>query len=400
LNVLKSSPALFTPNDRSVVFPNNDTLYSTVWLDLRREPMVLTVPPVPAPRYHSLALTDGAGMNYGLVGSRTGLRAGGHFLVAGPDWQGKTPPGITQVFRSPTQFSLALFRLQVTGAQDIDAIGPLQAGYQARPLSAFAGNEPPPAAPAIAFPKIDRDLARQNFFQFLDFQLRFQPMLAEDRAVRDRLAELGIGIGRFDRFKAIAARYGKEIAAGMAAGEMRLSEIAAKTGPVVNGWSWVALTLDGDRARYTGDYIRRAALFRLGPYGLPAAEAVYPITSALAGGEPLDAGRHRYTLTFPAGELPPADAFWSLSLYDGKSRLLVANALDRYVINSPMLPNMARNADGSLTIHIQNDSPGAGKESNWLPAADGPITLVLRLYGPQEAALNGKWKAPPVVRVE
>jgi len=137
-----------------------------------------------------------------------------------------------------------------------------------------------------------------------------------------------------------------------------------------------------------------------GIYGNDAAEELYPLLSTDTAGNKPDCSANRYTLTFPPGQLPPSNAFWSVTMYDGKTQLLVANPLDRYLINSPMLPNLKKNPDGSLTLYLQKESPGAAKESNWLPAPDGPIYVVMPLYWPKEAALDGSWKPPAVVKAE
>jgi hypothetical protein len=171
----------------------------------------------------------------------------------------------------------------------------------------------------------------------------------------------------------------------------------------INGWK--VGSLFGDRLFYGGDWLKRAAAAKGGIYGNDAVEAVYPMTKALADGEVLDGSKQSYTITFPAGQLPPVDAFWSVTMYDGKSQLLIENPINRYLINSPMLPTMKTNADGSLTLYIQNKSPGADKEANWLPAPDGPIYLVMRLYWPKATppsilpAGKGTWQPPEVKRV-
>jgi hypothetical protein len=156
----------------------------------------------------------------------------------------------------------------------------------------------------------------------------------------------------------------------------------------------------GDRSANNGDWELRAAVAMAGIYGNDAAEALYPLLSTDSDGNKPDCSADRYTLTFPAGKLPPVHAFWSVTMYDGKTQLLVANPLDRYLINSPMLPDLKMNEDGSLTLYLQHDSPGADKESNWLPAPAGPIYVVMRLYWPKEEALNGSWQPPAVVRVD
>jgi hypothetical protein len=170
----------------------------------------------------------------------------------------------------------------------------------------------------------------------------------------------------------------------------------------VNGWT--LSDLPGDSAFIDGNWLQRAAAAKAGIYGNSAIEATYPITKALAGGEALDGSQHDYTLTFPAGGYPPVNAFWSVTMYDGRTQFLIQNPIDRYLINSPMLPDMQKNPDGSMTIYIQKDSPGKDKQSNWLPAPDGPIYLVMRLYWPKTQPPSvlppgqGSWK-PPAIQV-
>ena len=156
----------------------------------------------------------------------------------------------------------------------------------------------------------------------------------------------------------------------------------------------------GDRAFYHGDWLLRATAALAGIYGNDAAEALYPMAYTDSKGAKLDGSAHRYTITFPAGHYPPANAFWSVTMYDAKTQLLVDNPIDRYLINSPMLPNLKKNKDGSLTMYIQKDPPATDIEPNWLPAPNGEFYLVMRLYWPKPEALDGRWKLAPIVRVD
>jgi hypothetical protein len=167
----------------------------------------------------------------------------------------------------------------------------------------------------------------------------------------------------------------------MKEGDRKIDEYLANAGKAINGWR--VSGLPGDSAHYNGDWLKRAAAAKAGIYGNDPEEATYPFTRIDSEGQPLDGSKHNYTLTFSAGQLPPVNAFWSLTMYDGKTQFLIENPISRYLINSPMLPNMKTNADGSLTLYIQNKSPGADKESNWLPAPNDTIYLVLRLYWPK-----------------
>jgi hypothetical protein len=205
-------------------------------------------------------------------------------------------------------------------------------------------------------------------------------------------------------FKELPSGHQSSVLLGMKAGSDKVEEFLNTGRKDINGWK--VGSMFGDRGFYQGNWLLRAAAAKSGLYGNDATEAMYPMTRLDADGEPLDGSKHNYTLTFPAGQLPPVNAFWSVTMYDGKSQLLIKNPINRYLINSPMLPGMKRNADGSLTIHLRKDSPGAGQEANWLPAPDGPIYLVMRLYWPKTEAPSilppgeGSWQPPGIVKVK
>lgn len=397
-NQIYNEARVFTWQDTSIPTPNSDTPYSLAWLDLRAEPMVVTVPAVDPKRYYSVQLVDGNTFNYGYIGSRATGNDAGSYLVVGPHWTGATPAGIRKVFRASTEFALTIFRTQLFDASDLDNVKKVQAGYQVRPLSAFLGQAAPPAVPTPEFPKFSKDLARTEFFEFLDFALQFAPALPEEKGIRGQLASIGVGPGKTFDFKTLSLEDKAEILLGLKAGLRKVTDAVAAFGTNVNGWRVGSQA--GDAAFFHGDWMLRAVGAQAGIYGNDAVEATYPLTRHDADGETLDGSKHNYTLTFPADSLPPVNAFWSVTMYDGKSQLLIKNPIDRYLINSPMLPNMKRNADGSLTLYIQNKTPGADKESNWLPAPDGPIYMVMRLYWPKETppsilpAGAGSWKPP------
>ena len=400
-NELKNEARVFTYKDTAIVTPNSDTPYSFLWMDLRAEPMVLSVPAVEKGRYYAVQLEDGNTFNYGYIGSRSTGNDAGDYLVVGPAWKGATPHGIKKVFRSTTQFSLAGYRTQLFNPADMDNVKHVQAGYKAQPLSAFLKQPAPPAAPAVNFPKIDAQMAKTAFFEYLDFALQFAPAGPEERDIRAKLARLGVGSGHF-ALKNLSPEHQSQVTSGMKDGDARVTRLTDNVGRVVNGWK--ISSPFGDRAFFHGDWLLRAAGAKAGIYGNDAAEATYPMTRTLASGEPLDGSKARYTLTFPAGQLPPVNAFWSVTMYDGKTQLLIDNPINRYLINSPMLPELKKNADGSLTLYIQKDSPGPDKQSNWLPAPNGPIYLVMRLYWPKTEVPSvlppgsGTWQ-PPAVKV-
>jgi len=392
---------VFTYQDTSVVTPNSDTPYSFVCLDLRAEPYVVSVPAVEPERYYSVQLVDWNTFNYGYIGSRATGSEAGDYLIAGPNWNGVTPAGIKQVFHSSTHFSMAIFRTQLLNADDMPNVEKVQAGYQVQPLSAYLHQSAPPAAPAINFPPINKDMVKTNFFQYLDFALQFAPAGPEEKEIRAQLARIGIGAGKTFNFDALDLEHKLEVGLGMKAGGEKVVEKSANLGKDFNGWR--VGSAFGDREFYHGDWLLRAAAAKSGIYGNSADEAMYPLTRVDATGATLDGSQHNYTLSFPAGQFPPVNAFWSVTMYDGKTELLIKNLIDRYLINSPMLPDLKKNADGSLTIYIQHDSPGADKENNWLPAPNGPIYMAMRLYWPKTEAPSilppgeGTWKPPGVM---
>ena len=400
-NQINNEARVFTYKDTAVITPNSDTPYSIAWLDLRAEPIVLSVPAVEKTRYYSVMLCDGNTFNYGYIGSRaTGSDPGDH-MVVGPDWQGATPAGIKKVFRATTQFSAVAYRTQLFNPADMPNVAKIQAGYKVQPLSAYLKQPAPPPAAAIDFPKANAELVKKNFFEYLDFALQFAPAGPEEKEIRAKLARIGVGAGKTFDFKDLPVTHKIEIGLGMKDGEEKVEKYLVNGQKDVNGWKIGSLF--GDRVFYSGDWLKRAAAAKGGIYGNDAVEAVYPMTKTLANGDILNGSKSKYTVTFAASQFPPVDAFWSVTMYDGKSQLLIENPINRYLINSPMLPRMKKNADGSLTLHIQKDSPGADLESNWLPAPNGPIYLVMRLYWPKTEAPsvlppgNGTWQPPAIV---
>jgi hypothetical protein len=273
-----------------------------------------------------------------------------------------------------------------------------------QPLSAFLKQPAPPAAPKIDFVPATTAGIKANFYEYLAFALQFVPPSAEDKDVRARLASIGIGPGKTFEFKDLSLEHKAAVLLGMKEGDDKVDKFLSSGVKNINGWNIGSFF--GDRAFYKGDWLMRAAAAKGGIYGNDAAEATYPYTRTDAKGETLDGSKHDYTITFPAGQLPPVNSFWSVTMYDGKSQFLIKNPINRYLINSPMLPGMKKNADGSLTLYIQKDSPGKAKEANWLPAPNDTIYLVMRLYWPKDTPPSilppgkGTWKPPGIVMVK
>ncbi|MBY5840647.1 DUF1254 domain-containing protein [Rhizobium leguminosarum] len=402
-NEINNMHQVASPADTAVITPNSDTPYSILWLDLRAEPMVISVPTVEKERYYSVQLIDGNTYNFGYIGSRTTGSEPGSYLVVGPDWKGEKPDGIKQVFTSSTPFVFANFRTQLIDAEDMANVEKVQAGYKAQPLSAFLKQPAPPAAPTIEFLPATTAGIKKNFFEYLDVALQFVPETSTDKDIRAKLARIGIGPGKTFEFKDLPLEHKAEMLVGMKQGDDKIDKWLASGNKPINGWNVSSLL--GDEAFFNGDWLMRSGAAKAGLYGNDAAEAMYPFTRTDASGKPLDGSKHKYTITFPPGQLPPVHSFWSVTMYDGKSQFLVKNAINRYLINSPMLPGMKKNEDGSLTLYIQKDSPGADKEANWLPAPDGTIYLVMRLYWPKTEAPSilpagkGTWQPPGVMQV-
>jgi hypothetical protein len=395
---LYNNARVYTPKDTAVVTPNSDTPYSFACPDLRAEPMVITVPEIEKSRYYSVQLVDMYTFNYGYIGSRATGNGAGSFLIAGPRWKGEAPEGIKKVFRCETDFGTAIFRTQLFDANDIDNVKKIQAGYKVETLSAYLKRAAPAAAGAIDWPAVSKKSVVADPFTYLSFLLQFCPATGPAEVevpLRARFARIGIEAGKPYPSVVLTDDEKMEVMAGMKAGFAKIKKELASFGTKVNGWR-ISTSGFGDRAANKGNWTMRAAAAVAGIYGNDAAEALYPILVADSEGNRPDCKKHDYTLTFPADQLPPANFFWSVTMY-GRTQLLIENPMNRYLINSPMLPNLKKNADGSLTLYLQKNSPGKDKESNWLPAPDGPIYCVMRLYGPKAEALDGTWKPPAAV---
>jgi hypothetical protein len=398
---LTNEARVFTYKDTAVITPNSDTPYGLMEADLRAEPAVVSVPAVPKPRYYSVQLTDANTYNYGYIGSRSTGTEAGDYMIVGPDWKGEKPAHIKQIFHSTTPFTVVIFRTQLFNASDMPNVVKTQAGYKVQPLSSFLKQPAPPAPPAVNYMKANAEIAKTNFWELIDFALLYSPASPDEASIRAKLASIGIGPGKQFEMKDLSAEHKAAILLGMKAGDDAVDKYIASGGAVIDGWNIGSFF--GDRAYINGDWLKRAAAAKGGIYGNSAIEAMYPLTRVDGTGATMDGSKHNYTLTFAKGSLPPVNAFWSVTMYDGKTQFLIENPINRYLINSPMLPAMKTNPDGSLTLYIQKDSPGKDKEANWLPAPNGPIYLVMRLYWPKETppsilpAGKGTWQPPGIV---
>ena len=402
-NQIKNLARVFTYKDTAVVTANSDTPYSFLWLDLRAEPIVISVPAVSGDRYYSVMLADGHTYNYGYIGSRATGNKAGNYMIVGPDWTGEKPAGIDKVFQSLTPFSLAAFRTQLIDPADMPNVEKIQAQYKAEPLSAFLGQPAPVSATDPGFLPATTAGIKANFWTYLGAALEYVPEADEDKDIRTKLASIGIAPGKKFDIQSLSPELQQAMVEAMKAGNKKVDTYLASGMTDANGWQLGSLP--GDRDHYNGDWVMRAATAKAGIYGNNAAEAVYPLGRLDVNGNTIDTSKHNYTLTFAAGQMPPVNAFWSVTMYYGKSQLMVENPINRYLVNTAMASQMKKNADGSLTIYIQKDSPGKDKEANWLPAPNDTAYLVMRLYWPKPAteALSvlpvgkGTWTPPGVV---
>ena len=414
LNELRNIAHVFTPEDKAVQTPNSDTPYSIAGLDLRAEPMVLSVPEIEKDRYFSFQLVDLYTHNFDYIGSRTTGNDGGVFMIAGPNWKGDTPEGIKKVFYAETEFVLVIGRTQLLNKDDLENVIEIQSAYNLQTLSAYLNTEAPKSTQEIDHhTQLTEDLHNKSFenfnivlpltselekksietFNVLNFLLQFCPTHPSEKELMDRFATIGIGVGR----RIDTTMWSPEVTAAVKEGIHNVwTEDFAKIKQEIDEGKVTSGDLFGTRDYLNNNYLYRMAAAVLGIFGNSKEEAMYPVYTMDSEGNALNASDNSYTLQFSANELPPVNAFWSLTMYELPSSLLVDNPINRYLLNSPMLPDFNRDSNGGVTFYIQKTSPGKDKEANWLPAPDGPFMVVLRLYWPKDNALDGSWKNPSI----
>jgi hypothetical protein len=397
-NQLINVPRVYTPEDTAIQTPNSDTPYSFIGMDLRAEPIVLTVPKIEKERYFTIQLVDSYTHNFAYIGSRATGNDGGSYLIAGPNWKGKTPDGVKKVIQSETEFVFAAFRTQLFNPADLDNVKKVQAGYKAQPLSAFLGRPAPKAAPAIDFIKPltpEGQRTSPEFYNILNFILQFCPTHPSEKELMARFAKIGVGAGKTFDASQLSPEMRTAVEQGMADALAELAALQKR----IDAKEVTSGEMFGTREYLKNNYLYRMGAAVNGIYGNSEAEAIYPLLALDNEGQKPD-GSKRYTLRFAPGQLPPVNAFWSMTMYRMPEILLVDNPIDRYLLNSPMLSQFKRDADGGLTLYFQNESPGEDKDSNWLPAPKGWFMVVMRLYWPKEEALNGEWTPPQLQRVK
>jgi len=384
---------LFDSSYDTVVNANNDTLYSTTFADLRAEPLLIEVPPT-GDRYFVIQLVDMGTDNFAYIGTRATGTDGGAFLLVGPRFKGALPElDGAGVILAPSDFIALATRTAINGPDGLENVIAVQEQLSLRPLSAVLGSPAPGATPDVDFPPYTPNLyASPKLFAYLNFLLPFHTIPGFERSLMQRFAMLNIGpFLTFDP-DAFAPEIQAAIAAGVAEAHNAIEQRGNNLGTVVEGWQEIPAM-----GTYGDDYLFRSAVAWKFIYTNSPEEALYPIAESDADGEPLS-GEHAYVLHFPPGQLPPVGAFWSVTLYDSASRLMVNNPINRYSIGD-RTPGIVRGDDGSLTISIQHDSPGSGREANWLPAPKGRFYLNVRAYMPGPAMLDGTYRLPAVQRV-
>ena len=376
-----------------VVRPNADTLYSSLWMDVRSEPLVIHVPDSGG-RYYLLPMLDMWTDVFASPGARTSGTGEQTYAVVGPGWQGQLPGGVEEI-RCPTGMAWLIGRAQTNGAADYDNVHKFQAGLTAAPLSEWrAGAEPPigrvdPDQNMGAPPDQVAAMSPSEFFGTAATLMGANPPHVNDTSIMQRARWLGFRPGApFDLSDAPDA-VRDAIEAAPAAAAALITASLPRSGVLVNNWQMVFSPV----GTYGTDYLKRALIALMGLGANPVEDAIYPTALTDADGQPFDSSK-RYVLHFPAGQLPPAHAFWSLTMYDQR-QLFTDNPINRFAIGDR--DALAFNPDGSLDIHICRNTPGPDLESNWLPTpAAGPFTMNLRLYWPRPEALDGTWEPPPV----
>jgi hypothetical protein len=387
----------FPPADfRDVVRPNFDTLYSSAWFDVRREPLVLTLPDTSGPngRFFLMPMLDMWSNIFASPGTRTTGRGAGRYAITAPGWTGTLPAGVERI-AAPTPMGWIIGRTQTNGEADYATVARQQDAYGLTPLSRLG--QPQQPVTGEVDPRVDmttpplvtvNTMPAAAYFALGASLLQVHPPGAHDQPVLARLARIGLRAGIPFDLAAAPANVRRSLERAAADGPRHLAASAPHLGAIRNTWLYLAAGM----GVYGTDYLRRAVVAMVGLGANVPEDAIYPLTHVSADGRPLD-GRNRYVLRFPRGQEPPVAAFWSVTLYDQQG-FQVPNALNRFAIGDR--DPMVRASDGTLEIIIQNEDPGAERRANWLPAPSGAFNLTMRLYEPLAPAIDGRWSPPAV----
>lgn len=395
MNMFVNIPAYPPADMKVVVRVNFDTLYSIAWLDLTREPQIVSAPDTSG-RFYLLPMLDMWSDVFASPGWRTTGTEAAEFLVTPPGWTGQVPNGVTQI-AAPTSYVWIIGRTRTDGPGDYDAVRAIQAGYRVTPLAGLG--KPPPAATVKIDPEVDMKtppktqadtMPAARYFSYAAELLKLHPPHLTDQPIMARMKRIGLEAGKPFEFDKLDPAVRKALEAAPASARQLMAWKVPTLARVANGWSMNTDTMGA----YGNYYLKRAIVAQLGLGANLPEDAIYPLNLADDAGKPLS-GSGSYAMHFDKGATPPVNAFWSITLYDDEG-FQVANTLDRFALSSWM--PFETNADGSLDLYFQNESPGKDKEANWLPAPKGPFNLTMRLYSPTADAVTGKWNPPAVKR--
>ncbi len=393
MNMFVNVPAYPPADFKGVVRSNFDTLYSIAWLDLTKEPLVLSAPDTGG-RFYLLPMLDMWTDVFASPGSRTTGTQAVNFLVTSPGWSGAVPDGLAHI-AAPTSYVWVIGRTRTDGPADYEAVHKIQAGYTVTPQSHW-GSAPVPVTvktdPTVDMttpPMVQVDtMPAAAFFAYAAELLKFNPPHLTDQPIIAQMKRIGITPGESFNLSKLDPGVRKGLEGASADAQKLMTWKVPTIARVANYWSMNTDTM----GVYGNYYLKRAIVAQMGLGANLPEDAIYPLNLGDAEGKPLN-GANKYTIHFDKGATPPVGAFWSITLY-GPDGFQVGNVLNRFAVSSWM--PFVKNADGSLDLYFQSDSPGKDKEANWLPAPKGPFNLTMRLYAPQSDALTGKWNPPPV----
>ena len=385
---------------KDVTAPNADTLYTTCFLDVGKEPYVLSLPDAHG-RYYLFPMLDGWTDVFQVPGKRTTGTAPQKYAITGPGWSGTLPKGVKE-YKSPTAIVWILGRIYCTGTpEDYAAVHKMQDEISVVPLSAYGKPYTPPEGrvdPSIDMKTPVRDqvnaLSSEEYFSLLAKLMKDNPPAKADAPMVAKLARLGIVPGQSFDAKKLGEEATKALADVPKLGFEKIMGHFKEAGRLENGWTFTTKT-----GLYGTDYLQRALITAIGLGANRPQDAVYPTSEVDAAGQPYN-GTNKYVMHFPKGQMPPVNGFWSLTMYNAEY-FFYGNPLNRYTLSARN--DLKKNADGSIDLYLQHESPGPDKESNWLPAPADKFILMLRLYWPTEKSpsiLNGTWKIPAVTKVK
>jgi hypothetical protein len=396
MNMFVSVPEYPPADLKIVVRVNFDTLYSVAWLDLTKEPLIVSAPDTDG-RYYLLPMLDMWTDVFASPGWRTTGTQAGNFLVTPPGWTGEVPSGFSHI-PAPTPYVWVIGRTKTDGPADYPAVNKIQAGYKVTPLSGWGK---PPAQMAVNIdPSVDMKTAPKTqvdtmpagkYFAYAAELMKLHPPHVTDQPIIAQMKRLGIAPGKSFDINNVDTVIRDALEAAPAEGQKLMAWKLPTLARVANGWSMNTDTV----GVYGNYYLKRAIVAQIGLGANLPEDAIYPLNLGDAAGKPLN-GANKYTMHFAKGTTPPVNAFWSITLYDEEG-FQVGNELNRFAVSSYM--PFKFNGDGSLDLYFQSESPGKDLEANWLPAPKGPFNLTMRLYAPKPDALTGKWNPPPVKQV-